>query len=134
MEQNQNRKNAPIVTCMHMHVKDLCVRMRACVRAHMGVHVTISSCMYLPSDGFLIIPPMASVENQHISVLPPGGHPIYDVQLECSLYFFWHSSWGTALDHQERAPVILYSAIVVLKHENQEAHVICYRVAIHFID
>jgi len=128
-------KNAPIYlhVCICMsHI--VCVLGCACVRTHMGVHVSISSCMYLPSDGFLIIPPMASVENQHVGILPFEGHPIYDIQLECSLYFFPHSGWGTALDHQEWAPIILYSAIVVLKHENQKARVLCDRLAIYFID
>jgi hypothetical protein len=79
---------------------------------------------------------MPSVEDQNISIPPPtpARHPIHGIHPNCVFDNLRDSSWCTALKDYERGSVILHSAVIVSKLENQETHVLCDGTPIDFID
>lgn len=87
----------------------------------------------LPSNGLLVVPPMAGVEDQQIGIFPPKWIPIHSIQLKGCLDVLRRPGRRPALYDEERRSVVLNGTIVILELEYQETFMLCNRISIHFI-
>ena len=79
--------------------------------------------MCVPSNGFIIIPPVAGIEDQDISSDPFLRVPVESVNLDRTPYLAWWVWRGLAYTYEERRPVIFDGYVILLKPNAEEAFV-----------